>query len=150
MFKYIDMPKLVAYYLREFTIRSDDSWSILYRFVMCLCLPFISSTFRRARINALAIAECTNSRDQITKLLNKLTSASVVVDYLSTNAMVPYTPVTGTAMYAFTPSDPNLRYARVANETVIYVTLNGTPKEEFEAYAQLLIPFYLQMNIVYA
>lgn len=81
MFRYIDMPKLVAFYLREFSYDAGGNASNLYKFVFCLCLPFVSHTFRRARLIALAIAECTNSQDQITRVLEKITGAKA--DHIS-------------------------------------------------------------------
>lgn len=85
MFRYIDMPKLVAYYLREFSYRRDGTTSTLYQFVFSLCLPFVSKQFRSARLAALAIAECTNSADQIKRLFNKLMGGDATLTILSYN-----------------------------------------------------------------
>lgn len=85
MFRYIDMPKLVAYYLREFSYRRDGTTSTLYRFVFSLCLPFVSKQFRSARLAALAIAECTNSADQIKRLFDKLMGGDAKLTILSHN-----------------------------------------------------------------
>lgn len=85
MFRYIDMPKLVAYYLREFSYRRDGTTSTLYQFVFSLCLPFVSKQFRSARLAALAIAECTNSADQIKRLFNKLMGGDATLTILSHN-----------------------------------------------------------------
>lgn len=85
MFRYIDMPKLVAYYLREFSYRRDGTTSTLYQFVFSLCLPFVSKQFRSARLAALAIAECTNSADQIKRLFNKLMGGDAKLTILSHN-----------------------------------------------------------------
>lgn len=83
MFRYIDMPKLVAYYLREFSYRRDGTTSTLYQFVFSLCLPFVSKQFRSARLAALAIAECTNSADQIKRLFDKLMGGDATLTILS-------------------------------------------------------------------
>lgn len=85
MFRYIDMPKLVAYYLREFSYRRDGTTSTLYQFVFSLCLPFVSKQFRSARLAALAIAECTNSADQIKRLFDKLMGGDAKLTILSHN-----------------------------------------------------------------
>lgn len=85
MFRYIDMPKLVAYYLREFSYRRDGTTSTLYQFVFSLCLPFVSKQFRSARLAALAIAECTNSADQIKRLFDKLMGGDATLTILSHN-----------------------------------------------------------------
>lgn len=85
MFRYIDMPKLVAYYLREFSYRKDGTTSTLYQFVFSLCLPFVSKQFRSARLAALAIAECTNSTDQIKRLFDKLMGGDAKLTILSHN-----------------------------------------------------------------
>lgn len=83
MFRYIDMPKLVAYYLREFSYRRDGTTSTLYQFVFSLCLPFVSKQFRSARLAALAIAECTNNADQIKRLFDKLMGGDATLTILS-------------------------------------------------------------------
>lgn len=85
MFRYIDMPKLVAYYLREFSYRRDGTTSTLYQLVFSLCLPFVSKQFRSARLAALAIAECTNSADQIKRLFDKLMGGDAKLTILSHN-----------------------------------------------------------------
>lgn len=85
MFRYIDMPKLVAYYLREFSYRRDGTTSTLYQLVFSLCLPFVSKQFRSARLAALAIAECTNSADQIKRLFDKLMGGDATLTILSHN-----------------------------------------------------------------
>lgn len=79
------MPKLVAYYLREFSYRRDGTTSTLYQFVFSLCLPFVSKQFRSARLAALAIAECTNSADQIKRLFDKLMGGDAKLTILSHN-----------------------------------------------------------------
>ena len=79
------MPKLVAYYLREFSYRRDGTTSTLYQFVFSLCLPFVSKQFRSARLAALAIAECTNSADQVKRLFDKLMGGDATLTILSHN-----------------------------------------------------------------
>lgn len=69
------MPRLVAFYLREFSGRADGEVSWLYKFIFCLCLPFVSNTFYRARLIALAIAECTESVAQIDRVLDMITAS---------------------------------------------------------------------------
>lgn len=153
MFRYICLPKLVAYYLREFSYKPDrTSWkgSTLYSFVMCLCLPFISQTFRQARLYALMIAECTNSADQIKRVLNKITGA-ILTDDTTFNApcMIAYN-IDGAVQVPFTLSKKTIiPYSSAANQTVLHVKLNQATKEEVEAYLSLLIPFYVQYTIIY-
>lgn len=69
------MPRLVAFYLREFSGRADGEVSWLYKFIFCLCLPFVSNTFYRARMIALALAECTESVAQIDRVLDMITAS---------------------------------------------------------------------------
>ena len=149
MFKYIDMPKLVAFYLREFSIRNDGKTSTLYKFVFCLCLPFISATFRRARLIALAIAECTNSQDQIVRLLEKITGATIEIDTLNSQFFMPYEgDETATPNMPYSGSEnPIMPYEPIANAGIMNITLNGASKEEVAAYLELLIPFYVSLTI---
>lgn len=149
MFKYIDMPKLVAFYLREFSIRNDGETSTLYKFIFCLCLPFISATFRRARLIALAIAECTNSQDQIVRLLEKITGATVEIIPLNNQFFMPYEgDETATPNMPYSDSDdPIMPYEPVANAGIMNITLNGASKEEVASYLELLIPFYVSLTV---
>lgn len=147
------MPKLVAHYLREFSLQAGGAESNLYRFVFCLCLPFISTTFAKARLIALAVAECTNSSDQIIKLLSKITGATVSFTELKTEYRVayngaddipelPYDNSTGT-------DNPLVPYESTTNDVFLNVTLGDVPRSEFEAYLPLLIPFYIQYKLIY-
>lgn len=148
MFKYIDMPKLVAFFLREFSYRKDGTTSTLYRFVFCLCLPFVSYTFRRARLIALAIAQCTNSRDQITRLLGKITGATATYVTLDENYYLSYNGAGDTAAIPYNVlTDPIMPYATVANSLFMYIQLNGASETEVRQYLQLLVPFYVNVNI---
>lgn len=154
MFRYIDMPKLVAFYLREFSYRADGAPSNLYKFIFSLCLPFVSFTFRKARLNALAIAECTNSQDQITRVLKKITGADMVIDPLSLDYYAPFNGTGESPDFPYNGSNaaantPLVLYSPVANAGVITITLNGAPKAEVIAYLELLIPFYIQTTITY-
>ena len=147
MFKYINMPRLVAHYLKEFSVGSDGNVSTLYRFVFCLCLPFVSSTFNRARLEALAIAECTNSRDQIFRLMYKLTGA--VISNVGSEYFVAYDASSDLPDFAFdgsndvaaVPFDGSVNYAN------LLVSLNGCSADTFTAYFQLLVPFYVSFTI---
>lgn len=149
MFKYIDMPKLVAFYLREFSLRTDGTTSNLYKFIFCLCLPFVSAKFRKARLIALAIAECTNSQDQIIRLLETITGATITITPFVDDSMVSYD---GSAeiMMSYDGSaedDPMVVYEPVANAGIMNIQLNGASKEQVSAYLDLLIPFYVKLQI---
>lgn len=149
MFRYIDMPKLVAFYLREFSYDAGGNASNLYKFIFCLCLPFVSRTFRRARLIALAIAECTNSQDQITRVLEKITGVSV--EYTSLDSY--YMSYNGTGNIPEFPygmlSEPLVPYVETPNQLYMYISLNGASEDEVRAYLQLLIPFYVKINLVF-
>lgn len=149
MFRYIDMPKLVAFYLREFSYDAGGNASNLYKFIFCLCLPFVSRTFRRARLIALAIAECTNSQDQITRVLEKITGVSV--EYTSLDCY--YMSYNGTGNTPEFPygmlSEPLVPYVETPNQLYMYISLNGASEDEVRAYLQLLIPFYVKINLVF-
>lgn len=151
MFKYINMPKLVAFYLREFSVRSDGDPSLLYRFVFCLCLPFISKTFRRARMNALAIAQCTNSTDQILRVLSKITGATVSVTLAYNEFFVTYSGSTEDVEFTYddTFKEPLIPYGLVQNSGIIYIVPGDADRNEIEAYLKLLTPFYVKYEIKY-
>lgn len=163
MFRYIDMPKLVAYYLREFSYRRDGTTSALYQFVFSLCLPFVSRQFRSARLAALAIAECTDSADQIKRLFDKLMGGDAKLTILSHNndfrlswdgtGAEPLFPFDGSAA----TNDPQVPYSPSPNLVDLTVTVPSiyddakfeSVKQTAAAYLQLLIPFYIQTNINY-
>ena len=151
MFRYINMPKLVAFYLREFSIRADGEPSTLYKFIFCLCLPFLSQTFLKARMNALAIAECTNSAEQIFKVLEKLTDATVS----NTSAPVDYPVAFGSGAdtndFSFDGSGvtPLVYFGSAANTISFTITLNGVSKSLVQSYLDLLIPFYINTTITW-
>ena len=149
MFKYIDMPKLAALYLREFSLRKDGETSVLFKFIFCLCLPFISRTLRKARLIALAIAECTNSRDQIVRLLEKITGVTVeiVPEYSDYNVQYDGTDEVPEFSYDGTSDTPVIPYNLVANAGSISITLNGASQTEVEGYVSLLIPFYIALHV---
>lgn len=150
MFKYIDMPKLVALYLREFSLRKDGETSVLFKFIFCLCLPFISRTFRKARLIALAIAECTNSQDQITRVLEKITGVSVEHTSLDDSYYMSYTGTGNTPEFPYGMlSEPLVPYVETPNQLYMYISLNGASEDEVRAYLQLLIPFYVKINLVF-
>lgn len=151
MFKYICMPKLVAFYLREFSVDRGGNPSLLYKFIFCLCLPFVSKTFYKARLTALAIAECTNSQDQIVRVLEKITGAKVhiiplVNEYMlefGSNQVLDFTYAAVDGESAIVPFnvEPNAGF--------IYITLNGASRSEVEKYLPLLIPFYHETTIIF-
>lgn len=150
MFKYIDMPKLVALYLREFSLRKDGETSVLFKFIFCLCLPFISRTFRKARLIALAIAECTNSQDQITRVLEKITGVSVEYTALVDSYYMSYNGTGNTPEFPYGMlSEPLVPYIETPNQLYMYISLNGASEDEVRAYLQLLIPFYVKINLVF-
>lgn len=150
MFKYINMPKLVALYLREFSLRKDGETSVLFKFIFCLCLPFISRTFRKARLIALAIAECTNSQDQITRVLEKITGVSVEYTSLDDSYYMSYNGTGNTPEFPYGMlSEPLVPYVETPNQLYMYISLNGASEDEVRAYLQLLIPFYVKINLVF-
>lgn len=148
MFRYINMPKLVAFYLREFSVRTDGEPSNLYKFIFCLCLPFVSRTFNRARLVALAIAECTNSRDQIFRVLEKITSVGVHDLEVNKEYYVSYDGTNALPDFAYnTDSDIGVTFGQTVNSDSIYISLRGASQSEVEAYLYLLIPFYVEIKI---
>lgn len=149
MFKYIDMPKLVAFFLREFSYRKDGTTSTLYKFVFCLCLPFVSYTFRHAHLIALAIAQCTNSRDQIKRLIEKITGVKVTYVLESDSYMLPYSFTDTPELTYDVSTEPIMPYEGVANSLSMYIELNGGSETEVRKYLQLLIPFYIDVKIVF-
>ena len=150
MFRYIDMPKLVAFYLREFSYDAGGNASNLYKFIFCLCLPFVSRTFRRARLIALAIAECTNSQDQITRVLEKITGVSVEYTSLAVSYYMSYNGTGNTPEFPYGMlSEPLVPYVETTNQLYMYISLNGASEDEVRAYLQLLIPFYVKINLVF-
>lgn len=150
MFRYIDMPKLVALYLREFSYDAGGNASNLYKFIFCLCLPFVSRTFRRARLIALAIAECTNSRDQITRVLEKITGVSVEGTSLDDSYYMSYNGTGNAPEFPYSMlSEPLVPYVETPNQLYMYISLNGASEDEVRAYLQLLIPFYVKINLVF-
>lgn len=153
MVRYINMPKLVATYLREFSCDAEGRPSALYKFIFCLCLPFVSATFRRARLTALAIAECINSGDQIARVLKAITSAEIeyiggVTDY-EVSYGIP--DARGEAMVSYgVPNDREevrVAYGDPSNVVIAAVALNGATRSDVEAYLSLLVPFYIKLII---
>lgn len=147
------MPKLVAFYLREFSVKSNGEPSLLYKFIFCLCLPFVSQTFRRARLNALAIAECTNSGDQIKRVIEKLTGVTFNIVNLGAEYLTAFDGSDDVSDFPFNNSSGSdnaiVPFAPESNNIVIYITLNGASKSTVEAYLPLLIPFYVKIDINY-
>ena len=147
MFRYINMPKLVAAYLREFSTNALGTPSNLYKFVLCLCLPFISPTFRRARLNALAIAECTVSADQIKRVLYMLTGAEIISIENNEECMVSYTDTD--MLFAYSTDTEGVPYGDPANSVVLVIRRNEATASEIEQYLTLLVPFYVSVIINY-
>ena len=140
MFKYINMPKLVATYLREFSCDAEGRPSALYKFIFCLCLPFVSATFRRARLNALAIAECTNSGEQIKRVLKAITGAEIEYRGGAVDYEVSYgAPEDGV--------EAMVSYGDPTNVVVATVQLNDATRSDVEAYLSFLVPFYIKLII---
>lgn len=153
MFRYINMPKLVATYLREFSCDAEGKPAMLYKFIFCLCLPFVSATFRQARLNALAIAECTNSGEQIKRVLKAITGAEIEYIGDATDYEVSYgAPDDGEeAMVSYgAPDDEEVEvpYGDPTNVVIATVTLNGASRADVEAYLSLLVPFYIKLIII--
>lgn len=151
MFKYINMPKLVAFYLREFSTNKRGGVSTLYRFIFCLCLPFLSPTFNRARLIALAIAQCTDSAEQIVRVLNKITGAVMTYERRDDSFYVPYNFDDASAMLSFDGSDatPVAPYGAFPNIVDITIQLNEANADEVLGYLSLLIPFYVKTTITF-
>lgn len=152
MFRYINMPKLVATYLREFSCNAKNEPSILYKFVFCLCLPFVSSTFRRARLIALAIAECTNSGDQITRVLKAITGAEMEIKRNGEDYMVSYNGDGETYENGFIydgDSEPSVPYGDPVNLVQVDITLNDADESDVLSYLELLVPFYVKLLITW-
>lgn len=145
------MPKLVAFYLREFSINKRGLASTLYRFIFCLCLPFLSPTFNRARLTALAIAQCTDSAEQIIRVLNKITGAVMTYERRDDSFYVPYNFDDPSAMLSFDGSDatPVAPYGLFPNIVDITIQLNGANADEVLGYLSLLIPFYVKTTITF-
>lgn len=150
MFKYINMPTLVAFYLREFCTNKQGSITNLYAFIFCLCLPFVSTTFNRARLIALAIAECTNSADQICRVLNKITGATVSVTDRDDNVYVAYSG-DDTAMFPYSGVNEigSVPYSVTPNVADFTITLNGASATEVLEYLKLLVPFYVKITVTF-
>lgn len=148
MFRYINMPKLVATYLREFSCNVAGRPSALYKFVFCLCLPFVSTTFRRARLIALAIAECTNSGDQIARVLYAITGARLEYTGKATDYTVSY-DASGQGFTEFFAAEaaPLVPYSDPTNTIIADIYLNGASRSDVEAYLSLLVPFYINVTI---
>ena len=143
------MPKLVATYLREFSCNADGKPSTLYKFIFCLCLPFVSSVFRKARLNALAIAECTNSTDQIARVINKLTGADVTT-VSAVEFELPYWGSYSDYSLGFSYSEdglPVMPYSGAENTATMDIKLNGASRSDVEAYLKLLVPFYVNAKL---
>lgn len=151
MFKYINMPKLVAFYLREFSNNKVGEVSTLYRFIFCLCLPFLSPTFNRARLTALAIAQCTDSAEQIIRVLNKITGAVMTYERKDDSFYVPYNFDDPSAMLSFDGSNatPVAPYYAFSNIVGITIQLNEANADEVLGYLSLLIPFYVKTTITF-
>lgn len=148
------MPKLVAFYLREFSYNKDYEPSVLYRFVFCLCLPFVSKRFREARLVARAIAECTNSADQIVRVLAAITGTTVSISLLYNEFLVSYDGTDNNPESMITYSKiqnekANVPYLPVNNEGVIYIIPGDVDKSLIESYLKLLTPFYVKYKIIY-
>lgn len=152
------MPTLVAFYLKEFSLRSDGEISNLYKFIFCLCLPFVSNTFYKARMFALSIAECTQSKQQITLLLEKITGATITFEEYTDSFMCGMThmtdgsstPIAYNIQESFgVEEDAIVTFNPVPNAGNLVVKLNSCTKEQFNSYANLLIPFYTNFKINY-
>jgi hypothetical protein len=157
MFRYIGMPKLVAFYLKEFSYRynvaegtAQAAPNYIYWFVFCLCLPFCSQTFRLARLRALAIAECTESADQIARVINKITGAQLTYTTLDDDCFVSY-DASGMFDFPFGVGNdsPDVPYSNWVKPVRIQIILNGATRNSVDAYLQLLLPFYNQYIITY-
>lgn len=153
VFKYINMPKLVAFYLKEFSVKKSGVVSTLYKFVFCLCLPFISRTFARARANYLAIASCTDSIFQIIDVIEALTGANLYQIPMGEELYSSYDGTNGDdpfITYDDTDSKPKILYTLTTNVVILYCILNDANKQDVLDYLKLLIPFYVQLSIVWS
>lgn len=145
------MPKLVATYLREFSCNAEGRPSVLYKFIFCLCLPFVSATFRRAKLIALAIAECTNSGDQVARVLKAITGAEIYYTSSGTDCEVSYSAPSDDeeAMLTYDGAfnAPIVPYGDTTNVVIATVQLNGATRSDVEAYLSLLVPFYIKLIV---
>ena len=169
MFRYISPAKLVATYLREFSFKERkfevlwDSYTRrvatnLYKFVLCCCLPFVSESFRRARLIALAIAECTDSQDQIKRLVNKITGADMEVRIDDGRYFTTYQGGDAPVSFSFdsTADTPLVPFGGGSPSVEILVYTNEDDEikkqkkiDEVSALLDLLIPFYVSPKITY-
>jgi hypothetical protein len=102
---------------------------------------------------SLSIAECTQSRDQITRLLKKITGADVTFQDYTGEFMVGYDDSNDANViqipYGSGADVAEVPYYPVANAGNMVVALNGYGQEQFESYLSLLIPFYINFQITY-
>lgn len=147
MLRYINMPTLVAFYLRDFSTNREGGVSKLYFFIFCLCLPFVSKTFNRARLNALAIAQCTDSREQIIRVLHALTGADISIELRDDKFYLPYSGDGEYLSFDDSYNDPIMPYGVQPNLVDIVITPHADNADEVLAYLKLLIPFYSKTNI---
>lgn len=150
MFRYINMPKLVATYLHEFNTNASGIVSNLYKFIFCLCLPFVSTTFRRARLNALAIAECTNSGEQIKRVVYKITGAEITFIANDTDYEAPFLGGYSSDGFIYNGVSPTVvPFGSPTNLIVANVSLNNASRQEVESVLYLLVPFYVKLKLNY-
>jgi len=102
---------------------------------------------------ALGIAECTQSRDQIARLLNKITGADVTFVAYTGEFMVGYDGTSdGTVIqlpYRHGLDVAIAPYIPVPNAGNMEVALNGYGQAQFESYLSLLLPFYINFQLTY-
>lgn len=159
MFKYIDTPKLVAHYLREFALDKEGEASLIYKFILCVVLPFVSQRFRRARLIALAIAECTQSQDQIVRVLKKIVAfetgldeADVQIDVTTgdEHLYVSYdksNDANQQTSYEGSEDDLGAPYAEMQN-IITFTVYDEATLQIVNKYIALLVPFYVKYEVV--
>lgn len=154
--RYIHTARTVATLLREHCTARDGTVSTFYKFVFCLCLPFMSLKWYDEIAKAYVLASCTQSREQIFRVIELFTGAtlsysrSVETHMVSMDGSAQGLRVTmdGTADANFNVGA--IPYFGVPNQEVMEIQLNGADTKEVERLLALLIPFYVNIKIVYA
>ena len=149
MFKYIFLHKLVAMYLREFSVNAKTEPSNMYKFMLACCTPFLDKTLWFARLRALAIANNRMSTDQILRALKAifpgLTISGGIISPVEQN--LKFTNETK-QIFAFSVATTGSQtpYANAANYETLTIELNGNNRSEVEAIIPLLFPFWIQLD----
>lgn len=149
MFKYIFLHKLVAMYLREFSVNSDEKPSNIYKFLLACCVPFLDKSFWSIRLRALAIANNRMSADQIVRLLQAIFPGLVVLGGIiaPVEQNIKYTNETKN-IFAFSVSTAQSQtpWSKIGNYEDLTIRLNGNDRNGVEAIVPLLFPFWIRLD----